>query len=56
MGSDGNSAVKIEGGRGQRLYLYTVKIANFHQILMSSLTPKYYLVGLILGQLSCTHK
>ncbi len=36
MRSDGNSAVKMEGGGGQRLYLYTVKIANFRQILMSS--------------------
>ncbi len=38
MGSDGNSAVKIEGGGGQPFYLYTVKIENFRQILMSSLT------------------
>ena len=37
MGSDGNSAVKIEWEGGQRLYLYTVKIAIFRQILMSSL-------------------
>ncbi len=37
--SDGNPAVKIEGGGGgQQSYLYTVKIANFRQILMSSLT------------------
>ncbi len=42
MGSDGNSAVKIEGGGGQRLYLYTVKIANFRQILMSSLIHVQY--------------
>ncbi len=34
----GNSAVKIEGGGGKQLYLYTVKIAVFRQILMSSLT------------------
>ncbi len=34
--SDGNPAVKIEGGGGQQSYLYTVKIANFRQILMSS--------------------
>ena len=32
VGSDGNSAVKIEEGEGQRLYLYTVEIANFRQI------------------------
>ena len=33
--SDRNSAVKI--GRGG-FYLHTVKIVNFHQILMSSLS------------------
>ncbi len=31
------SAVKIEGGRGPRSYLYIVKITNFRQTLMSSL-------------------
>ncbi len=36
--ADGNSAVKIEGGGGTQLYLYTVKIAVFRQILMSSLS------------------
>ncbi len=45
MRSDGNSAVKIEGGGGQRLYLYTVKIPNFRQMLMSSL-----IWGLFLSQ------
>ncbi len=35
--SDGNPTVKIEGGGGQQSYLYTVKIGNFRQILMSSL-------------------
>ncbi len=39
MGSDGNSTVKIEGGGGQPFYLYTGKIGNFRQILMSSLIP-----------------
>ncbi len=35
--SDRNPAVKIEvGGGGQQSYLYTVKIANFRQILMVS--------------------
>ncbi len=38
LGSVGNSAVKIERGRGARSYLYTVKIANLRQTLMSSLT------------------
>ena len=38
MRSDGNPAVKIEGGGGQQRYLYTVKIENFRQILMSSLS------------------
>ncbi len=43
MGSDRNSAVKIEGRGGQPFYLYTVKIGNcvkignFRQILMPSL-------------------
>ncbi len=37
MRSDGNPAVQIEGGGGQQRYLYTVKIENFRQILMSSL-------------------
>ena len=36
--SNGNPAVKIDGGGGNRLYLYMVKIGNFRQILMSSLT------------------
>ncbi len=31
-------AVKIEGVGGQLFYLYTVKITNFRQILMLSLT------------------
>ncbi len=35
--SDGNPTVKIEGEGDQQSDLYTVKIANFHQILMSSL-------------------
>ncbi len=34
---DKDPAVKIEGGGGQPFYLYTVKIGNFRQILMSSL-------------------
>ena len=38
MRSDGNPAVKIEGGGGQQRYLYTVKIEDFRQMLMSSLT------------------
>ncbi len=33
-----NSAVKIEGVGGQKLYLYIVKIGNVPEILMSSLT------------------
>ncbi len=38
----GNSAVKIDGGGGQKAYLYNVmnvKIGNFPGILMSSLKP-----------------
>ena len=54
MRSDGNSAVKIEGGGGQRLYLYTVKIANFRQILMSSLT-KYFVIFCVNYQLIKKH-
>ena len=38
MRSDGNPPVKIEGGGGQQRYLYTIKMENFRQILMSSLT------------------
>ena len=38
MRSNGNPAVKIEGGGGQQCYLYTVKIENFRQILMLSLS------------------
>ncbi len=34
----GNPAVKIEGGGGQRLYLYIVKIGNFTRVLMPFLT------------------
>ena len=33
----GNSAVKIEGGGGQEVYPYNVKIGNFPEILISSL-------------------
>ncbi len=33
----GNSAVKIDGGGGQDVYLYNVKIGNFPEILMLSL-------------------
>ena len=44
LGSDGNSDVKIEGGGGPRSYLYTVKIANFRQTLMSSLIRSIHLV------------
>ena len=36
--SNGNLAVKIGGGGGNELYLYPVKIGNFRQILMLSLT------------------
>ncbi len=36
MRSDRNPAVKIEGGGGKQCYLYTVKIEDFRQILMSS--------------------
>ena len=33
-----NSAVKIEGGGGQQLYLYIVKIKNLPPVLMHRLT------------------
>ena len=46
-GSDGNSAVKIDGGGGKELYLNIVKIGNFHQILMS-LRDVTYIVGFVL--------
>ena len=39
-GQKGNSAVKIEGGGGQWLYLYIVKIGNIPEILMPSLSDK----------------
>ncbi len=42
MRSHGNPAVKIEGGGGQQRYLYTVKIGNFRQILMSSLVTNSF--------------
>ncbi len=32
-----NPSVKIEGGGGKGLYLYIVKIENFHPVLTSSL-------------------
>ncbi len=40
-GQKRNSAVKIEGGRGQKLYLYIVKIGNF-DVILRDISFKYF--------------